>query len=300
MAEQGRSVAVITSRQLYDAPDEWLAPHEVVRGVAIHRVWTSRFGRDRLLGRAVDYATFYLAAAWRLWRLARAGEVVVAKTDPPMLSVMAAPICWLRRARLVNWLQDIFPETAEALGVGGHAARAVYPLLRWLRNRSLGAARLNVAVGERMAERLIDFGIPADRVHVVPNWADGALIEPIAHPSNGLRSQWGLNGAFVVAYSGNLGRAHDIDTLLEAMTIVQRASTTSPAICRAGVRHRGGRRWPGCLSAVGHYSSACGPKLAAAASPRCTSSRTSPQRCWRRASRPRTCISFRCGPSSKA
>ena len=37
------------------------------------------------------------------------GVMVIAKTDPPMLSVIAAPVCWLRRACLVTWLQDIFP-----------------------------------------------------------------------------------------------------------------------------------------------------------------------------------------------
>jgi glycosyltransferase involved in cell wall biosynthesis len=194
--------------------------------VSVRRVWTARFGRDRLLGRTIDYATFYLAAAWRLWRLARPGDTVVAKTDPPMLSVVAAPVCWLRGARLVNWLQDIFPETAHALGVGGRATGAVYPLLRWLRNWSLRAAHTNVAVGERMAERLGRLGIPANRVRVAANWADGALIRPVPRADNPLRTQWGLADAFVIGYSGNLGRAHDIDTVLEAMMLVGRAAAT--------------------------------------------------------------------------
>ena len=88
---------------------------------------------DKVLGRSVDYATFYLSAAWRLWRLARRGDVIVAKTDPPMLSIIAAPIAFLRGAKLVNWLQDVFPEVAQQLGVrqgrGALGSRA----LRWLR-----------------------------------------------------------------------------------------------------------------------------------------------------------------------
>ena len=73
-------------------PDEQLIPRETVHGVEVFRVWTSRFGRHNLAGRAIDYHTFYVAAAWRLWRSARADDIVIAKTDPPMLSVMAAPI----------------------------------------------------------------------------------------------------------------------------------------------------------------------------------------------------------------
>ena len=85
LARRGRAVAVIASRQRYDAPTDTLPAREQIRGVSVYRVWTSRFGRTSLIGRAIDYATFYLAATWRLWRLARAGDVVIAKTDPPML-----------------------------------------------------------------------------------------------------------------------------------------------------------------------------------------------------------------------
>ena len=86
LAEQGRQVAVITSRQRYDAPDQQLIPGETVHGVEVFRVWTSRFGRHNLAGRAIDYLTFYVAAAWRLGRLARAD-------NPPAGEILAPLWC---------------------------------------------------------------------------------------------------------------------------------------------------------------------------------------------------------------
>jgi colanic acid biosynthesis glycosyl transferase WcaI len=118
LAKRGHAVNVITSRQRYDAPDAHLGRNENVSGVEVHRVWASRFGRGFLPGRAIDYLTFYLSTAWRLLRLVNAGDVVVAKTDPPLISVIAGWVAGLRRARLVNWRQDLFPEVATALGVG--------------------------------------------------------------------------------------------------------------------------------------------------------------------------------------
>jgi len=221
LADRGHEVAVITGRQRYDAPADTLPPRETASGVAIHRVWTTRFGRANLIGRTIDYATFYLTAGWRLWRLARPGDVVVAKTDPPMLSVVALPICRRRGARLVNWLQDIFPETAQALGIGGRATRWPFALARWLRSRSLKGADMNTVLGRRMAECVAGLGVPAERIRILPNWADGANIVPVPPDSNALRREWGLDDAFVVGYSGNLGRAHDVDTLLQAMTLLQ-------------------------------------------------------------------------------
>jgi glycosyltransferase involved in cell wall biosynthesis len=241
LAERGQAVCVITSRQRYDAPADRLRTRETVKGVSVHRLWTSRFGRTNLLGRAVDYATFYAAAAWRLWRLARRGDVVIAKTDPPMLSLIAAPVCWLRGARLINWLQDIFPETAEALGVGGRGGKVLYRVLRWFRDRSLKSAHTNVVLGERMAARVCGRGISPEPVRVIANWADGKAIEPVERERNALRVAWGLTDAFVVGYSGNLGRAHEIETLLEAMRIVEDRAGSATTSAAATALSRGVR-----------------------------------------------------------
>src|SRR5882762_1434401 len=119
LAGSGHDVHVVTSRQRYEEPRASLPSAEVVKGVKIHRIWTSRFGRDKLLGRTADYLSFYLSAGWRLLHLAARDDTLVAKTDPPLISIVAAVVARLRGARLVNWVQDVFPETAMALGVTG-------------------------------------------------------------------------------------------------------------------------------------------------------------------------------------
>lgn len=215
LAGAGHEVGVVTSRQRYDDAAAELPPHERIDGVEVHRVRTTRFGRDKLVGRALDYATFYLAAGWKLWRLTRAGDVLVAKTDPPLISVVAAIVARWRGARLVNWVQDVFPEVAEALGVralNGPQAE----VLRWLRNRAFGSAAANVVLGERMAEVVGRAGGLPERTRVIPNWADMEAIRPVAAADNPLRREWGLDSKFVVCYSGNMGRVHEFDTILDA------------------------------------------------------------------------------------
>lgn len=51
----------------------------------------------------------------------------------------------------------------------------------------------------------------------IGNWCDGNFITPLAD-NNHLRQSWGLSERFAVGYAGNLGRAHDLETILEAMT----------------------------------------------------------------------------------
>jgi colanic acid biosynthesis glycosyl transferase WcaI len=168
LAGNGYEVCVVTSCQRYDDAAANLPLRAHVDGVEVHRVRTTRFGRDKLVGRALDYATFYLAAGWRLWRIARAGDVIVAKTDPPLISVVAAIVARRRGARLVNWVQDVFPEVAEALGVRALAGPQA-GLLRRLRNGAFRSAAANVVLGERMATVVARAGAPAGRIRVIPN-----------------------------------------------------------------------------------------------------------------------------------
>jgi glycosyltransferase involved in cell wall biosynthesis len=221
LASKGFYVTVLASRLRYDNPAAVLCPLEKVRGVEIRRIWTSSRGRHGLAGRALDYLTFYFGAGYWLSRLARRGNVIVAKTDPPLLSIIAACVARARRARLVNWLQDLFPEVAEAVGVGGRTGGVMFGQLRRFRNWSLRSAQMNVIPGAQMYQRLIEEGVPSGRLRVIPNWSDGSLIKPDPLGVDELRQKWGLNGCFVVEYAGNLGRAHDISTIIEAMARLQ-------------------------------------------------------------------------------
>lgn len=218
LAAQGAAVSVVTGGQVYDDPAARLPRRESVRGVEIRRVRTTRFGRDRLIGRSIDYLSFYASAAWALLRVLRRGDIVVAMTDPPLISVVAALTARLRGAVLVNWIQDLFPEVALALGV--RAARLLDAPLRALRDQSLRVASRNVAIGWLMARRIIDQGVEPARIEVIHNWSAARDLLPLPAPDAGLRREWGLNDSFVVGYSGNMGRAHEFGTMLAAAALI--------------------------------------------------------------------------------
>lgn len=210
-----KSIHIVTSRQRYDDAAANLPANEIVQNVHIHRVATTRFGRQNLLGRAIDYLSFYAASFITLLKLTKAGDTLIAKTDPPLISVIAALVAKLKRAHLINWLQDLFPEVAAQLGV--KLARGLpYKLLKALRNKTLQQAKMNISIGELMADRLRQEGIADSKITVIHNWADEEQLHPVAHEQNPLRTTWGLQGKFVVGYSGNLGRSHDFAAILEA------------------------------------------------------------------------------------
>lgn len=184
------------------------------RGVRIVRASATSLGKRTLLHRGIDYASFYATAAAALARLPRQ-DVVVAMSTPPLIAAAAAALKGPKRSRLVYWVQDLYPEVAVAFG----ALRPGSPMTRLMAALSRATFRRSdrvVALGEVMGRRCVEAGADPDRVTVIPNWADGDLVRPVEHADNGLRDELARGARTVVMYSGNMGRAHDVGTLLDA------------------------------------------------------------------------------------
>jgi colanic acid biosynthesis glycosyl transferase WcaI len=213
MADLGWKVHAVASQHTHNAPHAACPRRQYIAGVVVHRIWTTSLGGRHLGGRTIDYLTFYVGAFWHLLWLSRRGDLLITATDPPLLSVVACILGYLKGVVRINWLQDLFPEAAAVLGISipsvGNA------VLQRLRDHSLKYAALNVVIGDRMAAYLRRRGVPANRLAVIHNWSDGGTIRPREKGPSPLRASWGLTGKFVVGYSGNFGRAHEFATILE-------------------------------------------------------------------------------------
>ena len=161
--------------------------------------------------------SFHAAAGAVLKRHVSSGDIVVAMTDPPLLCTLAAQVARCYRAKLVNWQQDIYPEAMVAAGVKIKGAQA----LSRLRDGALQAAAANVAISEQIAATLAAHGARPEAIRVIANWANDTAVRPLATARNYLRRDWGLERKFVVAYCGNLGRGHEIETVLAAATALR-------------------------------------------------------------------------------
>lgn len=221
LATRGFDVEVVTSRLSYSDRAERFPRLEECNGVLVRRVFTTGLGRSSILGRMFDFISFYLSCAFTISRILKRGDILIVKTDPPLLTVLLAPIAMLYGARQVNWIQDIYPELAAALGV--KLASGVFgKILRSMRDWSLRSAAVNVVLGERMRDRLTVRGLLQESVVIIPNFTDDHAVQPIPSSRNALRSEWGFClDDLVVGYSGNLGLAHDLHTTMRAAKLLQ-------------------------------------------------------------------------------
>jgi colanic acid biosynthesis glycosyl transferase WcaI len=216
-------ITVLTSRLRYDRIDAPLPVCETWQGARVLRLWSTRFGRASLMGRSLDYLSFYLSAMIAVLAHGRSGHVLVALTDPPMIGTVLHVFARMRGMKVVHWLQDIFPEVAQALLPAAQKSIAMR-VAKHLRNASLKRSDALVVLGERMAEHVAAQGVAADKIHIINNWADESGLAPIAPEQNLLRRAWGLTDQLVIGYSGNLGRAHEFETIVHAIFQSQNAA----------------------------------------------------------------------------
>jgi glycosyltransferase involved in cell wall biosynthesis len=170
------------------------------------------FSRKSTLLRAVSYACMIPWLLIRALILPRT-DFIVTMTDPPMLAAIGPWIAFFKKNKIVHWAQDIYPEVAEELGVLP-SAHLVTRLLRAVSSFALQRYDAVVSIGRCMSQRLLARGIHSEKIHLIPNWAPP--IAPCDKFNNPFRRRQGLEGDFVVAYSGNMGLAHDFDTILTA------------------------------------------------------------------------------------
>lgn len=169
----------------------------------VHRVKAAPFTRGKL-GRVFSYLSFYASAFARGLTL-RKPDVVVSMTTPPLISLLGTAIQMLRGSRHYIWEQDVYPDIAVDLN---HLRRGglLHRITGWLADFSRRRADGIIVLGECMRDRLISRGVAADKISVAEHWANSASITPMARPGN--------SDELVVLYSGNLGLAHDLDTIL--------------------------------------------------------------------------------------
>ncbi len=192
------------------------AVHAENTRVRILRVPSTVFHRSRMVGRVCNYLT-YLASAFFVGLFQRRPDLVVAMTDPPIVALIAWFIAFIRRVPFIYLIQDLYPDVAVNLG------KIKNPLIIKLFNSLslflMYKANQLIAISSSMRERLINKGIIAEKIQVIPNWADTKIVpQPKENPFS---IHHGLNKRFVVMYSGNIGLSQNLGVLLQSAKMLE-------------------------------------------------------------------------------
>ncbi|WP_437821408.1 glycosyltransferase family 4 protein [Sorangium sp. So ce1078] len=224
LAAHGHEVTAIAAfpnyphGRLYPGYRQRLWDVEHVSGTRVIRLPSYLDHSRSRLRRTLNYASFAASTAVLGPALSGRADVAWVHNPPPSLAVAAS---WLAALRGIPWVyevQDLWPETAVASGMLGnpHVLAGIDRVNRALYRR---AASL-IVISPGLVRALSRKGVPADKVHLIPNWADDRIYQPV-EPDPQLAAEHGLTGRFVVLFAGNMGAAQALSSVLDAAALLR-------------------------------------------------------------------------------
>lgn len=186
-------------------------------GYNIYRVPLVPRGRRGALGLAINYLSFVLSVSllgpWLL-RRERFDLVFVYAPSPITQAIPAVWLAFMKRAKLVTWVQDLWPQSLEATGFvrNRRVLAAVAVLVRWIYRRCdllLVQSQAFIFPVQCMADKT--------PVKYHPNPGELAFTETHTLGVPTLMLEPGFN----VVFAGNLGTVQALGTLLDAAALLR-------------------------------------------------------------------------------
>ena len=191
---------------------------EAISGTQIIRTWLYATPRKTFWARAVGFFSFTISSLLGGLIAVKRADVIYTILQPLTLGMTAVMLAKKTRARVVLNIQDIHPQAAVA--VGALRNRRIIRCLEWLERWNYRHADHMVVISEGFRQNLIGKGVPAEKVSVVPNWADPGFIQP-GPKDNDFRQEINVGSTFTLVYSGGLTHNSNLEPVIEAAQILR-------------------------------------------------------------------------------
>jgi glycosyltransferase involved in cell wall biosynthesis len=184
--------------------------------VHVHRCWI--LTTPRRFSRPLSYASFLLSSTLCVLFARLRYDVVVATIPPPTVGLPGVLAALRKRVPLVLDLRDIWPEAI--VQSGRLKSPLVIGLFEGIATFLYRRAARVTAVTEGWKKRLVEKGVPAEKLHVISNGVDvGAFEQAPAElpPAFGALEP----GAHWFTYAGILNRPQGLEFILEAAALLR-------------------------------------------------------------------------------
>jgi colanic acid biosynthesis glycosyl transferase WcaI len=205
---------------------------ERLESVRVVRIWSYISPRKTFWPRIMNYLTFSIAAFYG-GLLAGKPDVVFSASPPLPLGLSAWLLSRIWRVPWILRVEDLFPEVAVTTGVLRSRVwiKLLYRLEKFLYQK---ATHISL-ISEVFCSALLAKGVPPQKMSVIPVWADPDAVQPLPK-DNDFRRQHGLDGKFVLLYSGNLGYTSALEDVLEAAALLEPRPEIQIVIVGEGVK----------------------------------------------------------------
>ena len=225
LASSGHVVRVLAGPAEHHVPDlpkryrrfglsrEQMGPIAVTRvnGIPIPWAWPRRL---------MVLSWFPVAAFWVGLAMGRC-DVILCPSPPLWLGITAKLLSRVQGVPYVYVVQDLWPDAPIRLGLV--RSRALICMLRAIEQTVYRGARRIITIMPTMTRRLVQLGVPPDKIDEIANWVDVDFFgRALTLRLQAFRASLALNADDVlVLYSGNMGRSHPVGLVVQAAVFLR-------------------------------------------------------------------------------
>jgi len=168
---------------------------------SLNNIWSPKIFRKKKIILSIYY--FFIG----FFYLFKKSDLNVFLTQPPFFYLVGSYISNLKKTPYIIHVMDVYPDIIFKKKSNNFFYRIFYQILNYLALKSYRASKKVIVIGHCMHNVLLEKGVPNEKISLLTNWAS---IKTKTKNSNILKKK------FKVMYSGNIGYAHDVETIIKS------------------------------------------------------------------------------------
>ena len=193
---------------------------ENINGINVLRIRVPEFSKNNKKSRIKNIVSYFFGAMAATFKVGKM-DYVFSISQPPILGgLLGVWGKWVKQAKYIYNIQDFNPE--QVLAVGYSKSKLITDIMMHLDKFSCKRSDLIITVGRDLVETVNRRfrGRKVPRTVMINNWTDEKEIYPLPedHPNVlEFKKKYGLDGKFIIMYSGNIGLYYDLENLIKVV-----------------------------------------------------------------------------------
>lgn len=193
---------------------------ENINGVKVLRIRVPEFRKTNKISRVKNIVSYFFGAMGATFRVGNMNYVLSISQPPILGGLLGVWGKWIKHAKYIYNIQDFNPEQVMAVGYTKNIL--ITSAMMCLDKFSCRQSDLIITVGRDLVETVKNRfkGAKAPKTVMINNWIDESEIYPLPgdHPKVlAFKKRYGLDGKFVIMYSGNIGLYYDLENLIRVI-----------------------------------------------------------------------------------
>lgn len=203
---------------------------EEINGVKVLRIRVPEFSKTNKKSRVKNIISYFFGAMGATFKVGKQ-DYVFSISQPPILGgLLGVWGKWVKHAKYIYNIQDFNPE--QVLAVGYTKNKLITDAIMWFDKFSCKRSDLVITVGRDLVETVENRfkGKKVPKTVMINNWIDENEIYPLDENNEkvqAFKKKYGLDGKFVIMYSGNIGLYYDLENLIKVVEKIKLGTKTT-------------------------------------------------------------------------